>query len=205
MHLIEAAWIRPLKKHRPEFLAESGAICSVKLMFYANGQLLELVDEASADSGDGSLVIATSFNLVIGVDVVAGTAVDERALGERIFVTDGEGVALEVLSLFSSLVFGIHVADENLGRTTEGGNVSTDGKAEAVELLALLVARLGIGVIAVDLLDGKVGILEVLASNVELGNAEVVVTTEANGQRIFNVLLAEGVDVRLGDGRGRQP
>ena len=202
MHLIEAAWIRPLKKDRPEFLAESRAICSVKLMFYANRQLLELVDETGVDSGDGSLVIMASLDLVIGVHVVAGTAVDERALGERIFVADGEGVALEVLSIFSSLVFGIHVADENLGRTTESGNISTDGKAEAVELLALLVARLGIGIMAVDLLDGKVGILEVLASDVELGNAEVVVTTEADGQGIFNVLLAEGLEVRLGDNTG---
>ena len=51
LHLIEAAWIRPLKKDRPEFRAESRAICSVKLMFYANGQLLELVDETGVDSG----------------------------------------------------------------------------------------------------------------------------------------------------------
>ena len=73
----------------------------------------------------------------------------------------------------------------------KAGTSAPTERPEAVELLALLVARLGIGVIAVDLLDGKVRILEVLASNVELGNAEVVVTTEANGQRIFNVLLAE--------------
>ena len=97
MHLIEAAWIRPLKKDRPEFRAESRAICSVKLMFYANGQLLELVDETGVDSGDGSLVIIAILGaLVIGVHVVAGTAVDERALGERIFVADGEGVALKI-------------------------------------------------------------------------------------------------------------
>ena len=97
-------------------------------MFYANGQLLELVDETGVDSGDGSLVIIASVEaLVIGVHVVAGTAVDERALGERIFVTNGEGVALNVVSI-RGLIFGIHVADENLGRTAEGGNVSTNGK-----------------------------------------------------------------------------
>ena len=180
MHLIEAAWIRPLKKDRPEFLAESRAICSVKLMFYANGQLLELVDETGVDSGDGSLVIIAILGaLVIGVHVVAGTAVDERALGERIFVADGEGVALNVVRS-RGLIFGIHVADEDLGRTAEGGNVSTNGKTEAVKRT---------GLASLNHLDGKASVLEVLRGDVELGNAEVVVTTEADGQGI--VLFAK--------------
>lgn len=142
MHLIEAAWIRSLKKDRPEFLAESRAICSVKLMFYANGQLLELVDETGVDSGDGTLVvIALVILTIIGVHVVAGTAVNERALGERIFVTNGEDIALHVvvaeftsLVLLTSLVFSVHVGDEGLGRTAEGGNVNTDGEAVTVVL-----------------------------------------------------------------------
>lgn len=187
---IETSRIQLRKKHRPGFLSESRATGSVKLMFYANGQLLELVDETGVDSGDGSLVISASDeSLVIGVHVVAGTAVDERALGERIFVTDGEGVALNVVSS-RGLIFGIHVADENLGRTAEGGNVSTNGKTEAVKLTHLLHI--------LNHLDGKVRVLEVLRGDVELGNAEVVVTTEADGQGIFNVLLAEGLEVSSG-------
>ena len=164
-------------------------------MFYANGQLLERMDDAGIDGGDGSLVImAFEGNLVIGVHVVAGTAVEERTLGERIFVADGEGVALNVLSS-RALVFGIHVADEDLGRTAEGGNASTNGKTEAVKLASILLV--------VNLLDTKVGILEVLRGDVELGNAEVIVAAEADGQGIFNILLAEGLEVRLGDGRCR--
>ena len=37
---IEVSRIQLRKKHRPGFLSESGATGSVKLMFYANGQLL---------------------------------------------------------------------------------------------------------------------------------------------------------------------
>ena len=156
------------------------------------------MDEASADGNHGSLVVDTLVSLVIGVHRVTGTAVDERALGERIFVADGEDIALHVVSVLISLVFGIHVADEGLGRTAEGGNVSADSHTVAIVLNAKRLANLRV----LKGRDCDVGILEVLASNVELGNAEVVVTTEADGQRIFNILLAEGLDVRLGDDTG---
>ena len=157
---IEASRIQLRKKHRPGFLSESGATGSVKLMFYANGQLLERMDDAGIDGGDGSLVIMAFEGQPCHRSPCSsrhrrrGTYAWRADIRSRRRRRSAERPEQPCSGLRHPC------SRRGPWPYRRRRNASTNGKTEAVKLASILLV--------VNLLDTKVGILEVLRGDVEL-------------------------------------
>lgn len=138
---------------------------SVRLTFYANRQRSELVDHAEHDFGRFGLRFdAGLFDLDLRV---AGGRVDERALGERVFVADAgdDVVAFGGARLH---VFVVVPAELNLQRAADERSRATDDEAVALVEGGLLVVG---GLVRVFILAA----IEVLDGNHRLDHAKVII------------------------------
>ena len=173
------------------------------------------------DEAEGEIVAfffpAAGHAFVVGVELtlrVAETRVDERALGERVFVAEGSRVDLGVgdLAVVGVVDVGVHVADAGLHRAAE--NVERRGEMHAiagvgngtlVELdVAFVIVEDAVFVEEAHIVkDGTrvTGILEVLGGKIGLHEAEVIGTGEVERPGILKVhVRLEFGAVAVGDG-----
>ena len=173
------------------------------------------------DEAEGEIVAfffpAAGHAFVVGVELtlrVAETRVDERALGERVFVAEGSRVDLGVgdLAVVGVVDVGVHVADaglhsaaENVERRGEMHAIAGVGNGTLVELdVAFVIVEDAVFVEEAHIVkDGTrvTGILEVLGGEIGLHEAEVIGTGEVERPGILKVhVRLEFGAVAVGDG-----